>query len=200
MPHPSRRVRLLLLLGLLVPVIAAVGETTQLVEWTEGFQLHWSLFLASPPPDASPNDPSGIHIELKWHSFHHAVRSGSNWTGCVSSVIVTNVMNPKLSWVRKDLASDAALRHATYHFRLFEVYREKLEAALLAVRVPARTSDEALELVYNRACQVADGILDRAYDVRQQYELETSSGTNAVRQQSWEGDIDAWLVNPALAP
>jgi len=200
MQHLSRPVRFALLLPFLLWGLTAAAQTTQLIEWTEDLQLSWSMFLDTPPSDAPSNDPSGIHLEIKWHSFHNAVGSGRSWTGCVHNVVVSNLMNPKLSWARSGQTTDSALRHATYHFRLYEVYRRKLEAALLAIRIPASSSNEALELVYNEACRVADQIIDRAVDVRQEYETQTSYGTDAANQQSWEADIDAWLANPNLAP
>lgn len=180
--------------------VAALAETTQLIPWTEDLQLSWGMFQCSVPADAGTSHIAAIYMELKWHTFFTAERSGSNWVGFVSKTIVSNVMNPQLSWARTDRVNDAALSHEIYHFSLNEVYRRKAEAALLAVRVSARTAEEALTLVNQQVCQVGALWEAQATNIQDQYETETNHGLNQGAQSGWEATIDAWLVNPSLAP
>jgi len=179
---------------------AALGETTQLVSWSENVQLTWNQFLGTVPSTATPNDAAAIYMELKWHTRHDGKRDGSGWVGYPMEVIVSNVMNPQLSWARPGSRTAAALRHETYHFHLNEVYRRRLEAALLAVRVCGKTVEEIKSLLDQQVHQVADTWLFRAKSVQDTYETETDHGNNAAAQLSWEQKIDAWLANPLLAP
>jgi len=192
----------IVLLGVAVVLVslASLGETTQLVSWTESIRLDWSQFRGTIPTTAAPNDIAAIHMELKWHTFHKGERNGSGWVGYTSQAIVSNLMNPQLSWARSSQVSDDALRHETYHFHLNEVYRRNLETALLSVRVCGRTAEETGDLLDQRVREVADAWLARAESTQEQYEVETNHGTNATAQQSWEQKIDAWLANPSSAP
>ncbi len=180
--------------------LATLSETTQLVSWSEDLELNWNLFLGTVPPNSLPNDVAAIHMELKWHTFFDGERDGSGWVGYTTSVIVSNVMNPQLSWARRERVTDAALRHEVYHFHLSEVYRRKLEAELLTVRVCGRTVEETRNLLDRQVHDIAAAILGQAESVQQSYEIETEHGSSAAVQFSWEQRIDAWLANPSSAP
>jgi len=197
----GHRIRLALLTAVLICVsLAAVGETTQLVGWTETLELSWDSFLATPPPNASPMDIASISMDLKWHAPYEGKRNGSEWIGYTTTVIVSNTMNPQLSWVRRDAVTPAALRHEVYLFHLNEVYRRKAEAALLAVRVTGRTAEETKALLNQRVCEVAAAILAQADAMGNTCESETNCGSNLAAQAEWEQRIDAWLIDPSLAP
>lgn len=174
--------------------------TTQLIGWTEDLELRWDLFRAPVPSDAAPNDLAAIYMELKWHAFFKAERSGGTWYGIVTDAIVSNVMNPELSWARHDRVTDAALRHELYHFRLNEVYRKNAERALSSIRVSAATAEDALDTVNNRVCEVGATWESKVVAAQDRYETETNHGQNLSEQQRWEINIDAWLANPELAP
>ena len=197
----GQRIRLALLTAVLICVsLAAVGGTTQLVGWTETLELSWDWFLATPPSNVSPTDVAAIAMDLKWHAPYEGERNGSGWIGYTTTVIVSNTMNPQLSWARRDAVTPAALRHEVYLFHLNEVYRRKAEAALLAVRATGRTWEETKALLNQRVCEVAAAVLAQADVMTKAYESETISGGNLAAQAEWERKIDAWLVDPSLAP
>ena len=196
-----QRYRIVLLTAATVLVtLVGLGETTQLLSWAEDIELTWDLFRAAVPESAPSTDLAAIHMELKWHTFHKGERQGSQWVGYTTRVIVSNLMNPQLSWARRDRVNDAALRHETYHFHLNEVYRRKLESALLTVRVCGRTAEETGDLLDRQVHDVADRWLRQAEAIQEKYETETKHGTNAAAQGTWEARIDAWLVDPSSAP
>ena len=197
----THRTRTVLLVGIVAVVsLAALSETTQLVSWSENVELSWNLFLGTVPPNIPPNDVAAIHMELKWHTFFDGTRNGSGWVGYATKVIVSNSMNPQLSWARRESVTDAALRHETYHFHLNEVYRRKLETELLTVRVCGRTAEETRDLLDRQVHDIAAEILGQAESVQQSYEVETKHGSDSAMQFSWEQKIDGWLANPSSAP
>lgn len=195
------RIRVALMTAVLICVsLASVGETTHLVGWTETLELSWGWFLATPPSNASPSDVASIFMDLKWTAPYEVKRNGSSWIGYTTAAIVSNTMNPKLSWVRRSAVTPAALRHEAYLFRLNEVYRRKAEAALLAVSVTGRTAEETKALLHQRIQEVADAYLAKADAMAYSCEAETNSGSNLAAQATWEQKIDAWLIDPSLAP
>ncbi|MFC2077371.1 hypothetical protein ACFLTM_00990 [Candidatus Bipolaricaulota bacterium] len=197
----THRTRIALLVGIVaVASLATLSETTQLVSWSEDLELSWDLFLGTVPQNVPPNDVAAIHMELKWHTFHEIKRNGSGWVGHSANAIVSNAMNPQLSWARRERVTDAALRHETYHFRLNEAYRKKLEAELLSVQVCGRTVEETRDLLDRQVHQVASEVLGQAESVQQSYEIETEHSLNTAAQYTWEQKIDAWLANPSSAP
>ena len=144
--------------------LVALGETTQLVAWTKGIQLNWNLFLGTVPSNAAPTDVAAIHMELKWHTFHDGQRDGSGWVGFTTQVIVSNTMNPYLSWARRDRTTDAALRHETYHFHLSDDYElravpfmDTVPRGVFATRAPKRPNPIGLSVV--RLDRIEGGIL-----------------------------------------
>ena len=193
------RIALLVIAAAVLSSIA-LAETTRLVPWTEDVRLTWNDFRGAVPSSAPSNDIAAIHMELKWHARLKWESTGGSWVGSTVQVIASNVMNPELSWARHDRVTEDGLRHEIYHFHLSEVYRRKLEAALLAVRVCGRTAEETKDFLDRKVHEVADSWLLRAEAMQETYETETEHGTNAAAQRSWEAKIDAWLADPSFGP
>jgi len=196
----TRRTCIIALAIVATSLFAAFADTTQLIGWTDDLVLSWSMFQGAVPADAAPSQIAAIYMELKWYAQFTARKSGGNWTGYVSTTVVSNVMNPTLSWARLDRVTDSALRHEWYHFSLNEVYRRRAEAELKAVQVIARSAEEALSLVDQQVCQVGATWEAQIMFIQEQYESETNHGQDAAAQARWEANIEAWLINPATAP
>ncbi len=193
----------MLLLGVVAVAssLAAFPQSTPLEGWSRDFQLSWTEhFKAEVPDNAVPNDPAAIYVEIKWYVFYDGRRSGSGWIGGVREAIVSNTLNPQLSWAQEGQKTDAALRHELYRFHLNEPFRERLEADLLAVRVRGRTKEELDDLLSRRAHEIGDHWLARADAEQNQYETQTRCGWDAEAQREWEDKIDSWLADPWSIP
>jgi hypothetical protein len=183
----------------------AVGQSTPLVPWEPDSPLIWADFQGVPPPNAAQlSEAAMIDMELKFHTEHAAKPergSGYAWVGWVTSVIVSNTMNPRFSWVLPSKMSADILHHEQLHFDLNEVYRRRIEQELLKIEVHGPTAEATLSALKAEVERVGDGLLDWAKYVNEVlFDGETANGQKADVQAQWEENIRAWLANPALAP
>jgi len=203
MSRCSRRICCLLVLALFLAVLA-VAQSTQLIQWNEDTLLTWEDFQGVPPANAAQvSEVAAIHMTVKWHASYsirsqHA--SGYAWAGTLEDVIVSNLMNPRFSWVVQSKATPAVLRHEQFHFHLNEVYKRKLLETLGGLQIQGSSAEAAMAAFDERIQQTADGILDRLSAVQERYDRETGNGTDSDAQARWEDDIQVWLVTPTLAP
>jgi hypothetical protein len=183
---------------------AGLGQSTQLIPWGENRPLTWKDFQGTPPANAaSLSEAASIHMTVKWHTDYSVQSqhgSGYTWIGTVQSAVVSNSMNPRFSWVVSSKATATILRHEQFHFDLNEVYKRRLEAALIGLQVQGATAESTMDLVGDEIRRVADEILDRLEFMQERYDSETANGSRADIQAQWEEDIKAWLIDPEIAP
>ena len=171
------------------------------VPWDASTPLTWDLFRCAAPADAvHRNEAAAIHMTIRWHAKYSVTSSGSNWTGHVTSVTVTNTMEPSLSWVVPGKGDDRVLRHEQGHFDLNEVYRRKLEIVLLCLQSQSASKQGAIDELDAALHRRADGILEQLQAAQARYDAESGHGNNPSGQARWEARIAAWLLNPAAAP
>lgn len=203
MSRRSRRICSLLVL-VLFPAVLALAQSTQLIPWDADALLAWEDFQGVPPANAAQlSEVGAIHMTVKWHASYTVQSQRGNrysWVGTMRDVIVSNLMNPRFSWVLSSKATPAGLHHEQLHFDLNEVYRRKLSEALSALRVEGSTAEATMGDLDARIKRTADDLLDRLTDMQDRYDLETSHSIDAVAQAEWENDIRVWLASPALAP
>jgi len=144
-----------------------------------------------------------VSVDIKWaagHDFDHRFGRTPAWIGTPKNIIVSNVLNPTLSWALKNAVTDRLLQHEQGHFDLSEVYRRKLEQSLCEVCVTG-SNGEAVKAALDRALHaVADPILIQAKAMYQRYDVETSYGRNEAEQARWNQLIETWLGQPLTAP
>ena len=162
--------------------------------------MSWGMYTASVPSNANPQQPAQPLLDLKWDAPTKAVSCTGGYLATPQFVVVSNTLNPRFSWARLGTVTSADLRHEEYHLRLNEVYRRKLDAALRPLQVVDRNPYTAMDLLRTQLEQAAAPILSQAKSIQNQYESETGFGRDLAAQQSWEAQIDAWLLNPASAP
>lgn len=193
----------LALLLCVVSVLAATETESTRITWDRAYPITWRLFQGTPPADASHRTESAaIHMTIRWHaSYSVSSISGTNWTGQVESIIVTNTMEPTFSWVVPAKAHASVLRHEQLHFDLNEVYGRKLECLLLRTATCIGTTEQdAVNLLNESLHQTADTVLQKLSEMQTLYDSETSHGNNSAEQARWEGLIDKWLASPTTAP
>lgn len=203
MNSTSRRFCLLCLF-LVIPAISVLSHSTQLIPWDAETLLTWADFQGVPPANAGQlSEAASIHMTIKWHASY-SVRSertnGYSWTGCVQELVVSNMMNPRFSWVVQSKATPAILRHEQFHFDLNEVYRLRLVETLADLQIQGSTAEATMTALDERIQQTADGILDRLSAMQDLYDRETANSTDSDVQARWESDIQLWLATPSLAP
>jgi hypothetical protein len=203
MDTPSRRFSLVCLL-IVIATISAFSQSTQLIPWDAETLLTWADFQGEPPANVGHlPDAAAVHVTIKWHTSY-AVRSqranGYSWLGSVQDLVVSNLMNPRFSWVVASKATPAILRHEQFHFNLNEVYRRKLAETLSGLQIQGSTAEATKALLDERIQETAAEILDRLSAIQTQYNQETASGTDSEAQKQWESDIQTWLATPSLAP
>lgn len=188
------------LLGLAALAATSVGVEAS-VPWDESTSLTWDLFRCTPPADAvNRNEAAAIHMTVRWHARYSVTSNGSTWTGHVTSVTVTNTMEPSLSWVVPGKGDDQVLRHEQGHFDLNEVYRRKLEALLPCLQAQSATKDGAIDELNAALHRRADEILEELKAAQARYDAESGHGNNPSGQARWEARIAGWLLNPTAAP
>ena len=193
----------LALLLCVVSVLAATETESTRITWDRAYPITWRLFQQTPPADASHRTESAaIHMTIRWHaSYSVSSTSGTNWTGQVESIIVTNTMEPTFSWVVPAKAYASVLGHEQLHFDLNEVYRRKLECLLLRTTTCiGTTQQDTVDLLNESLHQTADAVLQELSEIQALYDSETSHGNNSAEQARWEGLIDKWLASPTTAP
>jgi len=172
------------------------------IPWDATRQLVWSDFQGTPPANsAAYKEPAAIHMTIHWRvSFTATCANGRTWTGRVASAEVTNVMSPALSWAVPGHVDALILQHEQTHFDLNEVYRRKLEAALLCIQSQGTSEQTVVDALNERVRSVADSLLDRLVEIQDQYDAETSPGMNQTAQYRWSEQVREWLADPSLAP
>ena len=183
-----------------LPSIA--GQADDGIPWDAMRQLVWSDFQGTPPANsAAYKEPAAIHMTIHWHvSFTATCTNGRTWTGRVASAEVANVMSPALSWAVPGHVDVLILQHEQTHFDLNEVYRRKLEAALLCIQSQGISERTVVDALNARVQGVADSLLDRLVEIQDQYDAETSPGLNQAAQYRWTEQVREWLDDPSLAP
>ena len=203
MSRRFRRICSLLVLALLLTMLA-IAQSTQLIEWDPDMLLTWEDFQGAPPATAARlSEAAAIHMTIKWHASY-SVRSqrasGYAWVGTVEDAIVSNLMNPRFSWVVQSKATPAILRHEQFHFDLNEVYKRRLVETLADLQIQGSTAEATMTALDERIQQTADGILHRGKAIQDLYDRETANSTDSDVQARWESDIQLWLATPSLAP
>jgi len=184
--------------------LAATTETELVrISWAPDLSVTWDMFQGAPPPNASYiNEAAAIHMTIGWHVTHSlASANGTTWTCQLSSITVTNTMEPALSWAVPGTSDLGLLRHEQLHFDLSEVYRRKLECQLLALGCfTSATQQGAVDLLNEALTQTTDDVLQKLAEMTTLYDSQTAHSHNAAEQARWDALITAWLAAPATAP
>ncbi len=186
-----------------VSVLAATETIPTRIAWDQAYPITWNLFQQAPPADAGHRaEAAAIHMTIRWHaSYSVSSTNGRNWTGQVSSITVTNMMEPTLSWVVPAKGFPSVLRHEQLHFDLNEVYRRKLECLLLQTATcTGTTQQDAVDLLDESLHQTANAVLQKLSEIQALYDSETAHSNNSAEQARWESLIDKWLASPTTAP
>ncbi|TFH06940.1 MAG: hypothetical protein E4H08_10290 [Candidatus Atribacteria bacterium] len=196
-------------------VVIADGVLLSHVEWRQTRRLTWDDFQVKENRPAGVDESAQIFsgLDLGWRSAP-ATQSGSGHVARIqtSSLVVRNVMVQTGSWVVAGTQTDSLLNHEQRHFDLNEVYRRKLQAALLKLRGEGKTAKEAHEDLerkinetWKKAMDKLNGIsavggADRVDGLQDDYDNQTEHGTEAGKQEEWDKKIDEWLKDPSKAP
>lgn len=170
------------------------------VPWCHTAPISWDHFRGVPPPDAhARSKAAAIHMTVRWSlSFIVEYNQRSRrWNGYVeeASLVVTNTMQPSLSWVIPGKDSAAVLNHEQRHFDLNEIYRRKLLAGLSRVRGDGGSSEEVRTALNRAIAATAEQILNALAEAQALYDVETAHGTNPTMQAIWDERIDTWLAD-----
>ena len=198
--HKSTVCVLFFLLGAFA--IPLPGGAAPGIPWEATCPLTWELFRGTVPVDAARrNEPAAIHMTIHWHVSYSATPTPQGvWIGRVESATVTNTISPTLSWHVPGKVNAQVLRHEQGHFDLNEVYRCKLETALLGLQLQGRTQQETLDALREMAHCTAEALLDRLVALQSEYDGQTRHGNDPAAQSNWENRISQWLLCPAAAP
>ena len=190
-------------------VLAAVclvsyAQTTPLVSWNPEAPLTWDLFQGTPPGNAaSLSEPAMVSIDIKWyanHSYDYRYGRRPAWIATATDVVVSNVLNPKLSWALHSKTTPALLVHEQGHFDLSEIYCRKLAMSFATLRAEGSNSEEVKAALNNLLYSAAQTILTQAEAIQNQYDAETSFGRDGAEQARWNELIRTWLEQPMSAP
>ncbi len=214
--------------GLIVLFVLAMALSTiaadlpaSSISWSADRPLTWADYQAPPPAWATPPSTAGrtgtvtftaaeTYLYISWTQRAQASCSGTTVTARFVDVVVTNVMNPVLSWKLAAYATPQVLRHEQFHFNLHEVYRRLIQntlSSLTMTRQLARPADCTYEASLACAQSLNDvantagsELLARAHAAHVAYDAETQGGMNAAAQATWEARITTWLATPTAAP
>jgi len=198
---------LVLLLGVLTSASGTDLPTVALIElpWCSEQPLDWNDFQGEPPIDAAlRTELAAIHIALRWHVTFQVEynRHLDRWEGTVdlSSIEVTNVIDPSQSWVAPGKQSNEVLNHEQRHFDLNEVYRLKLLSVLPQPRTVGDSAETVKKELNEAIYSAANKILSKLQEVQEQYDEMTHHGTSPEGQAEWDKKIAFWFINPSQAP
>ena len=173
--------------------------------WLPDRPIGWGDFQGKPPVHAkSTGHAAEIHTTIRWHlelvmeyDCQHSL-----WKAVVnrSSLVVTNTMDPTLSWVIPGRKTNTALRHEQGHFDLNEVYCRKLQKALPPLAAEGATAELARHALQGLIDKTSEGILAQLAETQERYDEETCHGTDLQEQVAWDQAINVWLADPGLAP
>ena len=198
--------RLFLALAIVLCSISTLATTEgdlPRINWDHATPITWSLFQGTPPDDASQRtEAAAIHMTIRWHATYSVSSiNGTDWTGQVASITVTNTMEPTRSWVVPGKTVANVLNHEQLHFDLNEVYRRKLECLLLGIGTcNSATQQGTVDLLNASLHQSANAVLQKLSDMQTLYDSQTSHGSNSAEQARWQDLINDWLVAPTTAP
>lgn len=180
--------------------IGAAELPAGVVHWSD-HPLCWSDFCATPPVGIEQtNWVASPKLVISWSATFTATRKGTTWTSTVTSLTVTNYVDPASSWAVPSRTSAEALYHEQLHFNLHEVYRRLLESTLRPMSCQASTDSASLQALNSLLNSTSAAILGRAESAQLAFDSETAHGTNLQAQAVWEERIADLLVNPAAAP
>jgi len=173
--------------------------------WCSEQPLDWNDFQGEPPIEAAlRTELAAIHIALRWHVTSQVEynRHLDRWEGTVdlSSIEVTNVIDPSRSWVAPGKQSNEVLNHEQRHFDLNEVYRLKLLSALPQSRTVGNSAETVKKELNEAIYSAANKILSKLQEVQEQYDEMTHHGTSPEGQAEWDKKIAFWSINPSQAP
>jgi len=198
-------VLILLVVFTSINVVGVPSLATGEVSWSANRPIAWNDFQGA-PPDNAENMPQAaeIHTTIRWHlelimeydCQHPLWEAGVNR----DSLVVTNAMNPSLSWVAPGKQSNAILNHEQRHFDINEVYRRKLQNAVLPLAAEGDTAEEAKKALQALINKTAEEILDQLAKTQERCDEETCHGTDLQGQEAWNKRIDSWLVDPSQTP
>ena len=180
--------------------IGAAELPAGVVHWSD-HPLCWADFCATPPVGIEQtNWVASPKLVISWSATSTATRKGKTWTSTVTSLTVTNYVDPASSWAVSSRTSAEALYHEQLHFNLHEVYRRLLESMLRPMSCQASTDSASLQALNSLLNSTSAAILGRAESAQLAFDRETAHGTNLQAQAVWEERIADLLVNPAAAP
>jgi hypothetical protein len=192
-------------IAVLVAVAAAVcigaAELPAGVVYWSDHPLCWSDFCATPPVGIEQSNwVASPKLVISWSATFTATRKGATWTSTVTSLTVTNYVDPASSWAVPSRTSAEALHHEQLHFDLHEVYRRLLESTLRPMSCQASTDSASLQALNSLLNSTSVAILERAEAAQLAFDRETAHGTNSQAQAVWEDRIADLLMHPAAAP
>lgn len=193
----------LILLLWAASVLATTEAEPPRIIWDQAYPVTWDMFLGAPPADAGHRtEAAAIHMTIRWHaSYSVSSTNGTDWSGQLASITVTNSMEPTLSWAVPGKTYASVLRHEQLHFDLNEVYRRKLECLLQGTPAcTGATQQGAVDLLNASLHQTANTVLQKLTDMQALYDSQTSHGNNSAEQARWETSIADWLSAPTTAP
>lgn len=180
--------------------VGAAEIPAGVVYWSD-HPLCWSDFCATPPAGIEQtNWVASPKLVITWSATFTAMRKGTTWTATVTSLTVTNYVDPASSWAVPSRTSAEALHHEQLHFDLHEVYRRLLENTLRPLSCQASTDSASLQALNRLLNSTSAAILERAQSAQLAFDSESAHGTNLQAQAGWEGRIADLLVDPASAP
>ncbi|WP_154402309.1 DUF922 domain-containing protein [Mucilaginibacter endophyticus] len=111
----------------------------------------------------------------------------------VKSVVVVRismrVFLPKsAAWVKPEGRTSYALNHEQRHFDIVKVVAQHFKQALMDMKLPVGNYDGYINVQYLDSYREMNQLQD-------QYDAETTHGTNQYYQQEWNRKIDGWLRN-----
>lgn len=158
---------LYLIILLLLPL---KGESENIIKWTDGQQIDWSVFKGKPDP-SSPYDAqlnSGVRYSYSYESKNGNVKVNFD---------VFCYMDPNLSWSKKGKQTDYLLGHEQLHFDISELHARKLRKALQEYDF-SKNPQKEVEKIFNRITK------DRQ-DMQNKYDKETDHSKNRPEQAEW---------------
>jgi hypothetical protein len=181
--------------------VGAAEIPAGVVRWSDG-PLCWADFRGLPPAgtEQTTNWVASPKLVISWSATFTATRKGTTWTSTVTSLTVTNYVDPASSWAVSSRTSAEALYHEQLHFNLHEVYRRLLESTLRPMSCQASTDSASLQALNSLLNSTSAAILERAESAQLAFDSETAHGTNLQAQAVWEDRIADLLMNPAAAP
>lgn len=150
------------------------------IKWQENQQLQWEDF-AGPVVDTSKYDAE-CFAEIR---YHYKFYSPSDFRFDVYAHFDKNN-----SWRRKEMESEALLRHEQLHFNIAKLFVEKLKDEFNNFRYSWNYENEILQLFNGKK---------KEYHLMQlQYDEETDHSLHREKQKEWEDFIEEELRKTKL--